>query len=47
MPEVFEQAQVVGKWVWLEFNVATADFRRLIFQKTKIQGTKAARKPLI
>ena len=22
MPEVFEQAQVVGKWVWLEFNVA-------------------------
>src|ERR1022692_3157231 len=21
MPEVFEQAQVVGKWVWLEFNV--------------------------
>jgi len=22
LPEVFEQAQVVGKWVWLEFNVA-------------------------
>jgi len=22
MPEVFEQALVVGKWVWLEFNVA-------------------------
>jgi len=22
MPDVFEQAQVVGKWVWLEFNVA-------------------------
>jgi DNA repair protein RadC len=22
MPEVFEKAQVVGKWVWLEFNVA-------------------------
>jgi len=22
MPEVFEQAQVVGNWVWLEFNVA-------------------------
>jgi DNA repair protein RadC len=21
MPEVFNQAQVVGKWVWLEFNV--------------------------
>ena len=23
MPEVFEQAQVVGKWVWLEFNAAS------------------------
>lgn len=22
MPELFGQAQVVGKWVWLEFNVA-------------------------
>jgi hypothetical protein len=22
MPEVFELAQVIGKWVWLEFNVA-------------------------
>ena len=22
IPEVWEQAQVVGKWVWLEFNVA-------------------------
>jgi len=22
LPEIWEQAQVVGKWVWLEFNVA-------------------------
>ena len=23
MPEIWGQAQVVGKWVWLEFNVPT------------------------
>src|ERR1017187_6907979 len=24
MPEIWDQAQVVGKWVWLEFNIPPA-----------------------
>ena len=35
IPEVFGQAQVVGKWVWLEFNVVPV---RMIREKLKKLG---------
>ena len=35
MPEIWNQAEVVGKWVWLEFNVAPA---KIVREKLKELG---------